>query len=56
MTFTKLKMREKKCLKKKNFKPFLIPKFDKSIDDRFKKKNGRGLINLQILLFLKGGA
>ena len=25
-------------LKKKNFKPFLIPKFDKSIDDRFKKK------------------
>ena len=25
-------------LKKKNFKPFFIPKFDKSIDDRLKKK------------------
>ncbi len=26
-----------KSLKKKNFKPVLVPKFDKSIDDRFKK-------------------
>ena len=28
-------------LKKKNFKTVLVPKFDKSRDDRFKKKNGR---------------
>ena len=30
-------------LKKKNFKTVLIPKFDKSKDDRFKKTNGRKL-------------
>ena len=36
---TKLLMSDIKKLKRKNFKQFSIPKFDKSIDDRMKKKN-----------------
>ena len=32
-----------KKLKKKKFKTVLIPKFDKSIDDRSKKINGKKL-------------
>ena len=36
---TKLLMSHIKKLKRKNFKQFSIPKFDKSIDDRMKKKN-----------------
>ena len=37
-----------KNLKKKKFKKILIPKFDKSIDDRLPKKNGKKLKKNQI--------
>ena len=45
-----------KNLKRKKFKKILIPRFDKSIDDRLKKKIGKKLIKDQKLLFLKVGA
>ena len=38
---TKLLLKCLKSLKNHNFRKVLIPRFDKSTDDRFKKKNGK---------------
>ena len=44
-----------KNLKKGKFKDLMIPKFDKSIDDRSSKKNGSKLKKNLMLLYLKDG-
>ena len=45
-----------KKIKKSNFSKILIPKFDKSIDDRLPKKNGKKQKKNKIQLYLKAGA
>ena len=44
-----------KDLKKNNIKNTLIPKFDKSIDDRLPKKNWQKVTINRILLYLRAG-
>jgi len=43
-----------KNLKKKNFKNFLIPKFDKSKDERFKKKKWNKVLNKPNIVIFEG--
>jgi D-glycerate 3-kinase len=43
-----------KNLKKKNFKNFLIPKFDKSKDDRFEKKKWNKVLNKPNIVIFEG--
>ena len=43
-----------KLLFRKNFKPFLIPKFDKSIDDRFSKKKWKKIKKKPDIIIFEG--
>ncbi len=43
-----------KSLLKKNFKPFLIPLFDKSNDDRYPKKNWKRIIKKPDIIIFEG--